>query len=85
MYDDENEEVTGRRQEGEEARTFSIEAVHHARNEFKLVLEGEVDEVGVDENAVGRDEGGIMCQEQMRRNGLATRRVSVIMSEHGSV
>lgn len=34
---------------------FGIEAIHHAADEVELVLKAEVDEVGVDEDTVGRD------------------------------
>lgn len=61
----------GERGEGEregEGRTFSIETVHHAAHELELVLQTEVDEVGVDEDAVGRDERGVVCEEKGGRD-----------------
>lgn len=45
-------------------RTFGVETVHHSANEFKLILQTEVDEVGVDEDAVWWTKGSIMRQEQ---------------------
>jgi len=46
--------------------TLGVEAVHHAADEVELVLQAEVDEIGVDENAIGRYQGGIVCEEKGR-------------------
>lgn len=52
----------GRRRRAEKL-TFSVEAVHHAANKLQFVLQAEVDEVGVDEDAVWRNKGGVVLQE----------------------
>lgn len=40
--------------------TLGHEAVHHSLHELNLVLDGEIDEIRVDEDAVGRTEGGVV-------------------------
>ncbi len=44
--------------------TFGVEAVHHSTDELQLVLQGKVDEIGVDKNAVRWCERCIVCKEQ---------------------
>ena len=44
--------------------TFGEEAVHHAADELELVLEGKVDEVGINEDTVWRYKGVVVLQEQ---------------------
>lgn len=56
---------------GARAVTFGVETVHHAAHELELVLQTEVDEVGVDEDAVWRDEGGVVCEEEGRGDRVA--------------
>ena len=43
-----------------EIPTLSIQAVHHTADKFKLILKGEVDEIGVDQNPVWRNKGGVV-------------------------
>ena len=47
--------------------TFSIETVHHSLHDIYFVLDGEVDEVGIDEDVVGWTEIGVVLEEQRRR------------------
>ena len=44
--------------------TFGVQAVHHAADELQLVLKAKVYEVGVDEDPVGWNEGGVVLQEE---------------------
>ena len=44
--------------------TLCVETVHHAGDDVDLVLDGEVDEVGVDEDVVGRAELHVVLEEQ---------------------
>lgn len=48
----------------ERERTFGVEAIHHATNQLKLVLQAEVYEVGVDKNAVGWYKSSVMGEEK---------------------
>lgn len=41
--------------------TFRVETVHHPTDEFQLVLQGEVYEIGIDEDAVRRCESCVVC------------------------
>lgn len=52
------------RKKGSFLLTLGEQAVHHASDELELVLQAEVDKVCVDEDAVGRDEGVVVLQEQ---------------------
>lgn len=45
-------------------RTLCEQTIHHAADKFELVLEAEVDKVGIDEDAVRRYKGVVMLQEQ---------------------
>ena len=44
--------------------TFGVQAVHHPANELQLILQAEVDEVGIDENAVGGHERSVVREEE---------------------
>ena len=57
------------------ALTFSIETVHHALHDVYFVLDGEVNEVGVDEDVVRRAEVGVVLEEQRRRRLRSEKRV----------
>ena len=48
--------------------TFCIETVHHALHNVQLVLNGEVDEVGVNQNVVGWSQLCVILEEQGRGN-----------------
>ena len=52
--------------------TLSIEAVHHTADKFELILEREIDEIGVNENPVWRNKGGVVSEEQRRGNWSST-------------
>ena len=43
---------------------FRHQAIHHSLDELDLVLYGKVDKVGVDQDAVGRAEGGVVGEEE---------------------
>jgi hypothetical protein len=49
-----------------ERRTFRKKAVHHATDKFEFVLQTEIDEVGINQDTVRRDKGGVMGQEEGR-------------------
>ncbi len=44
--------------------TFCIQAIHHRLNDVQLGLDGEVDEIGVDQNVVWWAELSIVLEEQ---------------------
>lgn len=52
-------------------RTFSEESVHHSGYHFYPVLERQIDEIGVDEDAVRRSERFVMRKEERGGNGCA--------------
>lgn len=43
---------------------FGIQAVHHGGEEFELLLDSVREEIGIDEDGVGRDKGGVVLEEQ---------------------
>jgi hypothetical protein len=43
--------------------TFSIETIHHGLYQFKFVLNGEVDEIGIHKNMVRRTKSCIVLEE----------------------
>jgi hypothetical protein len=49
---------------GDVGDALAEEAVHAGLEDVQLVLDGEVDEVGVDEDAVGRTEGVVVREEE---------------------
>lgn len=49
-------------------RTLGIETVHHRRYDLELVLDGKVDEVGVEQHVVGRTQLGVVFEEECRRH-----------------
>lgn len=51
------------RRMGNRGPTFGVKAIHHARYEFQLVLQTEIDEVGINENFVRWTESGIVRQK----------------------
>lgn len=51
---------------GDDGDTFGVEAVHHCLEQLELVLDGVGEEVRVDEDGVGRDEGGVVLEEEGR-------------------
>lgn len=46
--------------------TLSVQAIHHGFDNVELVLDGKIDEVGIDKDLVRRSQGGIMFEEQSR-------------------
>ncbi len=48
--------------------TLRIQTIQHALDNVQLVLDGEVDEVGVQEDVVGRAELRVVLEEQGRRD-----------------
>jgi hypothetical protein len=44
--------------------TFRVETIHHCREEFEFLLDGVGEEIGVDEDGIGRDEGGVVLKEE---------------------
>ena len=40
-----------------------IKAVHHGLNNVHFVFDGEVDEIGIDENVEGWPKGGVVLQK----------------------
>ena len=48
--------------------TFCIETIHHAADELQLILQAEVDEVGVYEDTIWGHKGRVVLQEQRRGN-----------------
>lgn len=44
--------------------TFCAEAVHHAFYDVQLVLDGEVDEIGVNQDEIGRPQLVIVLEKQ---------------------
>lgn len=59
-----------------EGPTFCVEAVHHASDELNLILQGEVDEVRVNEDAIGWREG-LVVREKERGSDWCTTMVRV--------
>lgn len=53
---------------GDDRRAFGVEAVHHGGNDFQLVLDGMGDKIGIDEDGVGRCQGGVILEEKRRRS-----------------
>lgn len=51
-------------------RTLGVEDVHHGLDNVDAVLEAEVDEVGVDDDAVRRDEGLVVREEERGGHGI---------------
>ena len=49
---------------GDVRDTLGVEGVHHVLDNVHLVLDREVDEVGIDENVEGRAELGVVLEEQ---------------------
>ena len=47
--------------------TLGVEAAHHALKDVEFVLNSKIDEVGVDENVVGRTELRVVAKKQSRR------------------
>lgn len=45
---------------------LGIQTVHHGLDNVEFVADGEADEVGVDEDVVGRGEGGVVLEEEGR-------------------
>ena len=43
-----------------EVLTFGVKAIHHATDEFQLVLQTEVDEIRIDENSIRRGKCSIV-------------------------
>lgn len=43
---------------------FGVETVHHGLHQLELLLDRKVDEVGVDEDGVGRSEGFVKLEEE---------------------
>ena len=56
---------------GDVRDALCIEAVHHAAHQIDLVLDAEVDEVGVHQNAVRRAQRGVVLEEKRRGRRLA--------------
>lgn len=44
--------------------TFSIETVHHSLDYIQLVLDGEVYEIGVDDDVKRRSQLGVISEKQ---------------------
>ena len=44
--------------------TFCIQTIHHATNQFQLILETEVDEVGINEYTVWWNKSRVVRQKQ---------------------
>lgn len=51
---------------GDVRDTLRVQAVHHPLHQVNLILDGEVDEVGVHENVVRWTERGVVLEEQGR-------------------
>lgn len=49
---------------GDRLLTFCVQTVHHAADKLELILEAEVDEIGVDKNSVWRNKGGVVLKEE---------------------
>ena len=49
---------------GDDGRAFRVQAVHHRRQHLEFFLDGVGEEIGVDEDGVGRDEGGVVLEEE---------------------
>lgn len=49
---------------GDDRRGFGVQAVHHRLDQLELLLDAEVDEVGVDEDGVGGAERFVVLEEE---------------------
>lgn len=49
---------------GDARDALGVESIHHAFDHIDAILEGEVDEIGVDDDSVRRDEGFVVRQEE---------------------
>ena len=49
---------------GDDGDAFRVQAVHHGAQQLELVLHRVAEEIGVDEDGVGRDEGGVVLVEE---------------------
>ena len=49
---------------GDDGHALCIQAVHHRREQLEFLLDGMREEVGVDEDGVGRDESGVVLEEK---------------------
>lgn len=44
--------------------TFGVQTIHHATDQFQLILKAEIDEIGINENTVWRYKSGVVRQKQ---------------------
>ncbi len=51
---------------GDDGIALGVQAVHHAGQQLQLALHAVGEEVGVDEDRVGRCQGGIVLEEERR-------------------
>ena len=70
---DREEEVGGRqgyhgRSNRQRTRTLRVQTVHHGLDQLKLILNGKVDEVGVDDDVVRWTERSVVLEEERRRD-----------------
>jgi hypothetical protein len=68
---------------GDDGDAFSVEAVHKRREQVQLGADGVGEEVGVNENRVRRDEGGVGLEEESGRDLGAAKRKSQMLASLG--
>jgi len=58
----------GKHAVGDDRNAFSIQTVHHGRNDLELVLDGVGNEVGVDKHRIRGGESCVVLEEKRRRS-----------------